>query len=217
MNGGRLKSESLTRQQRRAQARAVAKIKKEELETQSSTLHTRQIQQESLPSPQQQSLWQRFLNHLQLYLAILASLVAIISTSWLYSPRLTIGPTVSQTAKTPSSVDFTVTNAGRVTAYSLVFGCTITNSKGQTQRIRGNMIVTPNGTVGQRLEELLPGRSATRSCDIGISLPNLGYPASFDFNIDFVWPFIGKHDSVTRHFTSRPLDAQHVLIVPDSD
>ncbi len=167
------------------------------------------------PRVGQQPIYFLFLTHAKIYLGLFASIVGIVAASWAFFPSLSILPTVTVTDKKPSSVDFTVTNTGRLTVYDLIFSCMI-ERRGRILYTEGNTVISPDGIMAQGVGELDPGRSATRSCDVGMPIPDVGYPASFDFTIRYVWPFIHKTNSVTRHFTTRLDGDRHIMIVPDS-
>jgi hypothetical protein len=102
-----------------------------------------------------------------------------------------------------------------LTVYDLLFSCNIKSPNGSRIETKGNFVYSQDGVMAQRVNFLAPGNSATRSCDVGAQIPDIGYPATFDFTVDFVWPFIRKPSSVTKHFTTRRGAPGNIMIVPD--
>jgi hypothetical protein len=158
---------------------------------------------------------------LKLYVAIIASIVTIVSGAWAYSPSIIIKPNAFLISSNPLDVQFSVENVGRLTAYDLVFECTINSPSIKNFRVGATMTTSPSGELaGQKVTDLAAGESATRDCGDfeGISLGGGDfYPATIDFKVTYRWPLIRLPGSVTRHFSSRRDSSGHISIVPDKN
>jgi hypothetical protein len=105
--------------------------------------------------PTRAKIWQGWKE----FWALAGPLMALVSLVFLFTPQITIEPTVNLDPQQPLATQFLITNRGKVPIYDVRFSCRIGGPGGTNMRDLSSSTLSPIST-------LAPGDSATRACAV---------------------------------------------------
>jgi hypothetical protein len=138
--------------------------------------------------------------------AIAGPILTLAGAWFLFSPQISIEPSVNTEPSQPLATQFLITNRGHVTVYDVHFRCGLGGSPAAHigDLLLSSLTITP-------VSALPPGASVTRSCALeseDIRVPDINITATYR------WPIIGWQSSQTAHFSLRH-GTPGFFLVPD--
>ena len=173
---------ALTRQQRRAQERSVAK-----------RARGKNVEAATASRPPRP-----FLLRTKTLLAIAASIATTGTAAYAFWPTLVIDGVPWDNSRSPLEAKFLFRNGGRIPIYDVHFRCTINTATVKELVTEANSVISP--VTGQRRGEISPGVALQRDC--GSSANAGAHPSKVRIDAQFTWPVIGHTASVSRYFVS---------------
>jgi hypothetical protein len=138
--------------------------------------------------PKTQAKSQTIWNSWKAFWAFVGPIIAITGFWFTMTPAITVEPSVNTDPAKIYATQIMITNRGHVPIYDLRFSCGIGAGGGRTTF---NGLLSPPDI--RPAERLGAGQPITRSCDVGTL--DVEGNARLRFEVSYVWPIIGYHDS----------------------